>query len=144
MLQEGIIKVLKPELLPSNVGNPDCFTGAVRITPLVQGEEPSCMTCGYVTFDPFARSAWHTHPKGQLLIVIDGIGFVQEWQKPIQSIKKGDVVWTPPGIKHWHGASPQSILTHIAIQETLHGKNIDWLEKVSDQQYNIGIISEKR
>src|SRR6185312_8378562 len=107
--------------------------------PLVQGEEPSCMTCGCVTFDPNAHSAWHTHPKGQLLIVIDGSGIVQEWGKQAQHIKKGDVIWTPPGVKHWHGASPQSSLTHIAIQEMLNGKNVDWLEKVSEEQYSTSI-----
>lgn len=136
MLQDKIMKILRPELLPSNPGPADYFTGKVRITPLVQGEEPSCMTCGCVTFDPSARSAWHTHPKGQILIVTEGIGFVQEWEKPAQRIKKGDVIWTPPGVKHWHGASPESGMTHMAIQETLNGKNVDWLEKVSEQQYN--------
>ncbi len=129
------MKILNPKSLPSNAGPADYFTGTVRITPLVQGEEPSCMTCGYVTFDPRARSAWHTHPKGQFLIVIEGTGFVQEWGKPVQRIKKGDVIWTPPDVKHWHGASPTSSLTHIAIQETLNGKNVEWMEKVSDDQY---------
>ncbi len=132
------IKVIKPESLPKNIGSADNFTGTVHVTPLVQGEEPSCMTCACVTLDPSARSAWHTHPKGQLLIVTEGIGFIQEWGKLIQTIKKGDVIWTPPDIKHWHGASPKSSLTHIAVQETLNGKNVDWLEKVSDEQYKAG------
>jgi len=100
------------------------------------------MTCGYVMFDPSSRSAWHTHPKGQLLIIVDGLGFVQEWGKLVQRLKKGDVVWTPPGVKHWHGASLESSMTHIAIQETLNGKNVDWLEKVSDEQYNASFVDE--
>ena len=135
------VRILRPELLPSNPGSADNFTGKVQFTPLVKGEEPSCMTCGCVTFDPSARSAWHTHPKGQLLVVTDGLGFVQEWEKPIQRIKTGDVIWTPPGVKHWHGASLEASMTHIAIQEMLNGKNVDWLEKVSDEQYNTGVIS---
>lgn len=141
MSQDKIIKILRPESLSSNPGSTDFFTGTVRITPLVQGEEPSCMTCACVTFDPSARSAWHTHPKGQLLIIIDGLGFVQEWGKPAQQIKKGDVIWTPPTVKHWHGAAPESSMTHMAIQETLNGKNVDWLEKVSDEQYNTNVMS---
>lgn len=136
MLKDSIMKVLRPELLPSNPGSSDYFTGTVRITPLVQGEEPSCMTCGCVTFDPSAHSAWHNHPKGQLLIVTEGTGFIQEWDNPIQIIQKGDVIWTPPGVKHWHGASPESSMTHLAITEMLNGKNVNWLEKVSDEQYN--------
>jgi quercetin dioxygenase-like cupin family protein len=142
MSQDKIMKILKPESLSSNLGSADYFTGTVRIIPLVQGEEPSCMTCGCVTFDPLARSAWHTHPKGQLLIVTEGLGVIQEWSKPIQKIKKGDVIWTPPDVKHWHGASPKSSMTHMAIQEMLNGKNVEWLEKVSDEQYNSAAVSE--
>ena len=135
MSQNKSIQVLAPESRPSSPGPAEYFTGKVRVTMLVQGEEPSCMTCASVTFDPSARSAWHTHPKGQLLIVTDGTGFVQEWGKPVQRIKKGDVIWTPPGVKHWHGAGPEGNLTHTAIQETLNGKAVDWLEKVSNEQY---------
>jgi len=142
MSQEKLLKILRPDSLPSNPGPADYFTGSVRITPLVKGEEPSCLTCACVSFDPSARSAWHTHPKGQLLVVIDGLGLIQEWGKPIQRIKKGEVIWTPAGVKHWHGASRESNLTHIAIQELLNGKNIDWLEKVSDEQYNAGVIGD--
>jgi quercetin dioxygenase-like cupin family protein len=93
------------------------------------------MTCGCVSFDPSARSAWHTHPLGQTLIVTEGRGFVQAWGGPIREIKAGDVIWTPPGEKHWHGAAPNSALTHIAIQEALDGKAVEWLEKVTDEQY---------
>jgi quercetin dioxygenase-like cupin family protein len=139
MAQDKVIKILRIESLPSNPGPAEYFTGSVRITPLAQGEEPSCMTCGCVTFEPSARSAWHTHPKGQLLIVTEGSGFIQEWGNSIQRIQQGDVIWTPPKVKHWHGGSLESSMTHIAIQETLNGKNIDWLEKVSDEQYNAGV-----
>jgi quercetin dioxygenase-like cupin family protein len=130
------MKILRPELLAANLGSNDYFSGVVRVTPLVQGEDPACITCACVMFDPAARSAWHSHPKGQILIVTDGAGFVQEWGSPAQKLKKGDVVWTPPGVKHWHGATAESSLTHIAVQEALNGKNVDWLEKVSDEQYN--------
>lgn len=136
MINDEEIKILKPESLPSSSGPNDYFTGTVHITPLVQGEDPSCITCACVTFDPKARSAWHTHPKGQLLIVTKGNGYIQQWGKSIQRISNGDVIWTPPSVKHWHGASPDSGLTHIAIQEKLNGKNVDWLELVSDEQYN--------
>jgi quercetin dioxygenase-like cupin family protein len=136
MSQDAIMKVLQPKLLAANPGPLDFFTGTVQVTPVMQGEDPSSMTCGCVTFDPYARSAWHTHPKGQLLIVTAGAGFVQEWNKPVQKIKQGDVVWTPPGVKHWHGAQPTSSLTHLAIQELVNGKNVEWLEKVTDEQYN--------
>lgn len=88
-----------------------------------------------VTFEPRARSAWHSHPFGHILIVTDGVGLVQRWHGPIQEIKPGDVVWTPPGVKHWHGASPTTSMTHVAIQEHLDGKVVDWMEKVSDEQY---------
>lgn len=136
MLQETKLKLLKPESRPANPGPADCFTGNVMITPLVKGEDPSCLTCACVMFDPSARSAWHTHPKGQLLIVTDGLGLIQEWGQPVQAIKKGDIIWTPPEVKHWHGATPDSKLTHIAIQEMLNGINVNWLEKVSDEQYS--------
>jgi len=138
MLNE-MLKILRPEKLPSNAGSNDYFTGRVKVTPLVQGEEPSCITCACVMFDTNARSAWHTHPKGQLLIVIEGLGLVQEWGQKAKCIRKGDVIWTPPNVKHWHGASDAANLTHIAIQETLNGKNVEWFEKVSDEQYQAAI-----
>lgn len=135
MDQEKVMKVLKPDDLPSNPGPAEYFTGTVRVAPVFQGEDPSCMSCGCVTFDPSARSAWHDHPKGQLLVVQEGSGFVQEWGKPVQRIKKGDVIWTPPRVKHWHGATPDSSLTHLAVQESLDGKAVNWMEKVSDEHY---------
>lgn len=121
---------------PANDGAAEYFTGHVRIAPLFEGSGGARMSCGCVTFDPRARSAWHTHPLGQTLIVMEGRGFVQSWGGPIRSIRKGDVIWTPPGEKHWHGAAPNSTMTHIAIQEALDGKVVDWMEKVTDEQYD--------
>jgi len=111
------------------------FTGTVRIDPLFSKNEPARTTGGSVTFEPGARTAWHTHPLGQTLIVTAGSGRVQCEGESIQEIGPGDVVWFPPGVKHWHGASAATAMTHIAIQEELDGKVVDWLEKVSDDQY---------
>ncbi len=130
------MKIIKVESQSTNLAPSEFFTGHVHVTPLFNGENPSCLTCASVSFDPSARSAWHTHPCGQLLMVTGGIGLIQEWGKSVQKIQKGDVIWTPPGVKHWHGASSKSSMTHIATQEALNGKNVDWLEKVSDEQYN--------
>jgi quercetin dioxygenase-like cupin family protein len=113
----------------------DHFTGTVYITPVVKGEEPSCLTCISVSFETCARSDWHTHPKGQLLIVTKGNGLIQEWGKPICKIQQGDMIWTPPGVKHWHGGSYNEPMTHTAIQEAVDGKNVQWLEKVTEEQY---------
>jgi quercetin dioxygenase-like cupin family protein len=129
------MKVISPTMLPSSEGPEEYFTGVVKVTPLVQGEGPSCLQCAAVKFTPGARSAWHTHPKGQLLVVTDGSGLIQEWGKPVRKINKGDVIWTPPGVKHWHGADQKSNMTHTAIQESLDGKVVDWMEKVTDDQY---------
>jgi quercetin dioxygenase-like cupin family protein len=120
---------------PSRPGPADWFTGAVRIDPLFQAAEPARVSGGHVTFEPGARTAWHTHPLGQTLMVTSGLGWVQREGSPIEEVRPGDVVWFPPGEKHWHGASPRTAMTHIAIQEALEGKNVDWLEKVSDAQY---------
>ncbi len=116
-------------------GPADWFTGVVRIDPLFTAPEPARVGLANVTFEPGARTAWHTHPLGQTLIVTAGCGRVQRWGGPIEEIRPGDVVWFPPGEKHWHGASPTTAMTHIAIQEQLDGKAVDWMEKVSDQQY---------
>jgi quercetin dioxygenase-like cupin family protein len=117
-------------------GPADWFTGTVRIDPLfLKADDPARATGASVTFEPGARTAWHTHPLGQTLIVTAGCGRVQREGGPIEEIHPGDVVWFPPGEKHWHGASPDTAMTHIAIQETLDGKNVDWLEHVSDEQY---------
>jgi 4-carboxymuconolactone decarboxylase len=120
----------------SSQGSAENFTGAVRVDPLFQASEPARTSGAYVTFAPGARSAWHTHPFGQTLIVTEGAGQVQRWGGPIEEIRPGDVVWIPPGLKHWHGAAPDSSMTHIAIQEQQGGKTVDWLEKVSDAQYD--------
>jgi quercetin dioxygenase-like cupin family protein len=117
-------------------GPKDWFTGTVRIDPLfLQAQEPARTTGGSVTFEPGARTAWHTHPLGQTLIVTAGCGRVQREGGPIEEICPGDVVWFPPGEKHWHGAAPDTSMTHIAIQESLDGKNVDWMEHVSDEEY---------
>ena len=116
----------------------DWFTGTVRIDPLfLQANDPSRVTGASVTFEPGARSAWHTHPLGQTLIVTAGCGRAQREGGPIQEIRPGDVVWFPPGEKHWHGASPNMAMTHIAIQEKRDGSTVDWMEKVRDEQYRV-------
>ena len=120
---------------PSRKGPADWFTGSVRIDPLFQAPEPARGQGAAVTFEPGARTAWHTHPLGQTLIVTFGVGWVQLEGGPVEEIRPGDVVWIAPGEKHWHGASPTSGMTHIAIQEALNGKVVDWMEKVSDNQY---------
>jgi quercetin dioxygenase-like cupin family protein len=112
------------------------FTGNVSVEPLFPMNSLSRTSGGSVPFEPGARSAWHTHPLGQILIVTAGTGWVQEWGGEKQEIRQGDVVWTPPGVKHWHGATATDRPTHIAIQETLDGKNVEWMEKVSDEQYH--------
>ncbi|HKA31800.1 MAG TPA: cupin domain-containing protein [Candidatus Binatia bacterium] len=123
---------------PSGKGPEENFTGNVRIDPLVQAPNPARVVASAVTFEPGARSAWHTHPLGQNLIVIHGAGRVQSWGEAINEIRPGDVVWCPPNEKHWHGASPTTAMTHIAIQEALDGKAVEWMEKVSDEQYHGG------
>jgi quercetin dioxygenase-like cupin family protein len=122
----------------STKGPSDYFTGTVRIDPLVQTPAPARVAAAAVTFEPGARTAWHTHPLGQTLIVTAGFGRAQRWGGPIEDIRPGDVVWFEPGEKHWHGASPATALTHIAIQERLEGKAVEWLEQVSDEQYGAG------
>jgi quercetin dioxygenase-like cupin family protein len=120
---------------PSGKGAAEYFTGVVRIDPLFQAPDPARVVCASVTFEPGARTAWHTHPLGQTLIVTAGCGRVQRWGGPIEEILPGDVIWFEPGEKHWHGATPTTAMTHIAIQERLDGKTVDWMEKVSDEQY---------
>ena len=120
---------------PSQKGPEAWFTGQVRIDPLHTAPEPARVGAARVTFEPGARTAWHTHPLGQTLIILSGSGWVQQEGGPIEDVKPGDVVWFPPGLKHWHGATPTNSMTHIAIQEALDGKAVEWLEKVSDAQY---------
>jgi quercetin dioxygenase-like cupin family protein len=120
---------------PSTKGPADYFTGTVRLDPLVQSVDPARVACASVTFEPGARTAWHTHPLGQSLIVIAGCGRAQRWGGPIEEIRPGDVISFAPGEKHWHGASATTAMTHIAVQERLDGRTVDWLEKVSDEEY---------
>ena len=121
---------------PSAKGPADWFTGNVRIDQPFQAADPARVTGAHVTFEPGARTAWHTHPLGQTLIVTSGCGRVQREGGPIEEIRPGDIVWFAPGEKHWHGATPTTAMSHIAIQEKLDGKNVDWLEHVTDQQYS--------
>jgi quercetin dioxygenase-like cupin family protein len=123
---------------PSGRGPADWFTGKVRIDPLFGATAPARAAGNAVTFEPGARTAWHTHPLGQVLIVTAGCGLVQREGGPVEEIHPGDVVWFEPGEKHWHGASPTTAMTHIAIQEVLDGKAVDWMEKVTDDQYQAG------
>jgi quercetin dioxygenase-like cupin family protein len=120
---------------PSGKGPAEYFTGTVRMDPLFRTSEPGRVVGASVTFEPGARTAWHTHPLGQSLIVIAGCGLAQRWGGPIEEIRPGDVISFQAGEKHWHGATPTTAMTHIAIQEQLDGKTADWMEKVSDDQY---------
>ena len=120
---------------PSGKGPAEYFTGAVRIDPLFEVPSPARAVGASVTFEPGARTAWHTHPLGQTLIVTAGCGRVQRWGGSIEDIRPGDVIWFSPGEKHWHGATATTAMTHIAIQERLDGKTADWMEQVSDEQY---------
>jgi len=122
----------------------DYFTGTVRLDPLFQAPQPARVSGASVTFEPGARTAWHTHPLGQTLIVTYGCGRVQREGGPIEEIRPGDVVWFPPGEKHWHGAAPDTAMTHIAIQEALNGKAVEWMEKVSDEQYRAAAGAERQ
>ena len=129
------MKIARAGSRPSGKGPADWFTGTVRIDPLFTAPAPARVAGAHVTFEPGARTAWHTHPLGQTLIVTSGLGRVQREGGPIEEIRPGDVVWFEPGEKHWHGASPATAMTHIAIQEALDGKPVDWMEHVSDEQY---------
>jgi quercetin dioxygenase-like cupin family protein len=120
---------------PSSKGPADWFTGTVRVDPLFQAPDPARVGAAHVTFEPGARTAWHTHPLGQTLLVTSGLGRVQREGGPVEEVRPGDIVWFPPHEKHWHGASPGTAMTHIAIQESLEGKAVEWMEKVTDAQY---------
>ena len=120
---------------PSEKGPADWFTGTVRLDPLNSAPDPARVACAWVTFEPCSRTAWHTHPLGQTLIVTSGLGWAQRQGGPREEIKPGDVVWFSPGEKHWHGAAATTAMSHIAIQEQLNGKAVDWMEKVIDEQY---------
>jgi quercetin dioxygenase-like cupin family protein len=116
-------------------GPSEYFSGRVRIDPVWSADDDLNASGALVTFEPGARSAWHTHPAGQRLVVTSGVGFTQEWGKPVQAIRPGDVVECPPGVKHWHGAMPGTAMTHLAVTGTVDGKNVNWMEKVTDEQY---------
>jgi len=131
----GDIAIVRAGAQASSKGPAANFTGAVRVDPLFQPTAPSRTSAAYVTFEPGARSAWHTHPAGQALVVTSGVGRVQRWGGKVEEIRAGDVIWTPPGVKHWHGAAPTVAMTHLAIQETAAGKAVAWMEQVSDEQY---------
>ena len=119
----------------SRPGPAEWFTGAVRIDPLFDAPEPARVAAACVTFEPGARTAWHTHPLGQTLLVTAGCGWAQRWGGPVEELRPGDIVWFPPGEKHWHGATPTTALVHVAVQEKLDGKAVEWLEHVTDEQY---------
>jgi quercetin dioxygenase-like cupin family protein len=127
---------------PSGKGPADYFTGTVRIDPLFDAPDPGRVLGASVTFEPGARTAWHTHPLGQTLIVTSGVGWTQCKGEPIVKIRAGDVIWCPPNVKHWHGATPTTAMTHIAIQEALNGSPVTWMEKVTDDEYFVGPPSQ--
>jgi quercetin dioxygenase-like cupin family protein len=129
------MQIIRNGSQPSVRGSAEWFTGAVRVDPLFQAPEPARVRCASVTFEPGARTAWHTHPLGQTLVVTAGCGRVQRWGGPVEEIRAGDVVWFEPGEKHWHGAAPTTAMTHIAIQEALDGQVVEWMEHVSDEEY---------
>jgi quercetin dioxygenase-like cupin family protein len=129
------MKLIRNGSQPSTVGLAEYFTGSVRIDPLFTTPAPARVSCGSVTFEPGARSAWHTHPLGQILIVTSGCGWTQCEGEAKKEIRAGDVVWCPPGHRHWHGATATTPMTHIAVQEALDGRVVDWMEQVTDEQY---------
>jgi 4-carboxymuconolactone decarboxylase len=135
-MSQAVQQITRAGTQPSVAAPSEHFTGRARVDPLsaVNGEINA--SSAYVTFEPGAHTAWHTHPKGQYLVVTAGVGLTQEWGKPIQEIRPGDVVWCPPGVKHWHGAAPTTTMTHLAITGAENGKSVSWMEKVSDEQYN--------
>ena len=132
---EKSVIVTPREAQPSRQGPAENFTGSVRVDQQFQAKAPGRVLGARVTFDPGARTAWHSHPLGQTLVVTNGVGRVQRWGDPVDEIRPGDLVWIPAGQKHWHGASPTAAMTHIAIVETLDGRSSDWMEKVTDEQY---------
>ena len=133
---DGTQTILHAGAQSSIKGPDDWFTGDVRIDPLFPSNGTAHYSGAYVTFEPGARSAWHTHPAGQHIIVTSGVGRTAVWGGPVREIKPGDVIWCPPGVKHWHGAAPATAMTHIVITGSLDGKNVEWKEKVTDEQYN--------
>lgn len=129
------MRIFTADAKPSVKGPADWFTGSVRIDPAFEADEPGRVSGAYVTFEPGARTAWHTHPYGQTLIITSGLGRVQREGGPIKEVRPGDVVWFPADEQHWHGAAPETAMTHLAIQEKLNGSAVEWLEHVTDEQY---------
>ena len=129
------MEILRAGSRPSGKGPADWFTGTVRIDPLFNPFDPDRVQGGQVTFEPGARTAWHTHPLGQTLIITSGLGRVQRLDDPVEEVRPGDIIWFAPGEKHWHGAAPQTAMTHIALQEVQDGKVVDWMEHVTDADY---------
>ena len=139
--KQGAITIMRSGAQPSRQGPAENFTGSVRVDPLFPANAPARASGSLVTFEPGARTAWHIHPLGQILIVTACTGLVQRWGDPAEEIHQGDVVWIPPGQKHWHGAAPNSSMAHIAIVEQFDGKTVDWMEKVSAAQYGAALRS---
>jgi len=139
---QATIRIMRSGSQPSRQGPAENFTGSARVDPLFQANAPARASSSLITFEPGARTAWHTHPLGQILIVTAGTGRVQRWGDPVEEIRQGDVVWIPPGQKHWHGAAPNSSMAHIAIVEALDAKTVDWMEKVSDAQYGVPVDAQ--
>jgi quercetin dioxygenase-like cupin family protein len=133
---ESQIAITRSGSQPATSASPDHFTGSARVEMRFQATAPGRVNGSYVTFEPGAHTDWHSHPLGQTLIVTAGTGRVQQWGHPVQTIAPGDIIWIPPGVKHWHGAAATTGMTHIAISEALHGKTVDWMEKVSDEHDN--------
>jgi quercetin dioxygenase-like cupin family protein len=136
--RERLMDIKRNGSRPSGKGPAEYFTGAVRVDPLFEAPDPARVRGAHVTFEPGARTAWHTHPLGQTLIVTSGLGWVQREGGPIEEIRPGDVIWFSPGEKHWHGATATTGMSHFAIQEALNGSTVEWMEKVSDAQYRLG------
>jgi len=132
------MEIKRARSIPSQDGPSDWFTGSVRLDSLFQPKEPSRVAAARVRFEAGARTAWHTHPLGQHLVIVSGVGWVQQDGGPVREVRPGDVVWFPPGVKHWHGASPTEPMTHVAVQEARDGSTVEWLEPVSDEQYGTG------
>jgi quercetin dioxygenase-like cupin family protein len=130
------MEISREDTRPASPGPAETFTGDVSVKPLFGTNDDRNTAAGQVTFTPCARSAWHTHPAGQTLIVLSGTGWIQEWGGVKHQINPGDVIWTPPGVKHWHGATDADTMTHIAIQDFVDGRNVDWMEHVTDEQYS--------
>ncbi|MCD2185385.1 (R)-mandelonitrile lyase [Rhizobium sp. GN54] len=128
--EDALVKITRSGSQPPEIGIPDYYTGIVRKEALFDAEDPSRVAGGVVTYEPGARTAWHVHPLGQVLIISSGTGLVQQWGQPVQEVSEGDIIWIPAGVKHWHGATDGSRMRHVVITESLDGKSVEWLEKV--------------